>query len=198
MSNTSASGGFLVPAATPAPLEGISFDDFLQSVFVGLTGLDGANVRPRWQPEPPNTPDLTIDWIAFGIIDWDSDTYAAVQHDADGNETDELQRHEVVEILVSSYGPNSAQTLQQLRDGFQIAQNREVLQLNGMGLVETGHMIQAPELIKDGKFRGRIDMSVKIKRQILRSYPVLNILSVDATLTAENAQEIVIQESLNV
>lgn len=175
MSNTSATGGYLLPAASPAPLEGQSFEDFLQQVFVGVSGLAGELVRPRWQVEPANMPDRSIDWMSFGITSWDPDIYAVEQHDGPNNESN-LIRHETVEISFSFYGPNASTTMAILRDGFQIAQNREVFQLNAIGLQETGPARNIPFLLKE-KWLTKIDMSMIIRRQILRTYPILNIIS---------------------
>ena len=151
---------------------------------MGLTGLPGNMVRPRWQPEPANIPDFGVDWCAFGIQRKLPDTYAQVQHDSTGEGTDKLQRHETVEILLSFYGPNADMSLELLREGLQIAQNREVLQQNSMGLVETGEAIVAPSIVKD-RWLYRVDMTLTIRRQIKRVYPVLNLLSAEGDVITE-------------
>lgn len=185
MVNDSSTGGYLQPAVTPAPLEDQAFEDFLQEIFVGLSGLPTDSVIPRWQPEPINQPDLLSDWIAFGIMRQDPDVYAVVEHDPTGNGQDQMQRHETVEILLSSYGPNSVRNLSTLRDGLQVSQNRDVLTTNGMGVVQTGEMTPVPTLVKDRWLR-RYDMMLTIRRQILRSYPVLNLSSAQATLNTDD------------
>lgn len=181
---TSATGGYLVPAASPAPLEDDAFTDFLQAIVVGLTGLQGANVRPRWQPQVPNLPPDGDDWAAIGIQNTTPDTYAVEIHDATGSGRDELQRHEIVEILISFYGPHANRYCGMLRDGLQIAQNREVLFRNGMGLVDTGPPTPAPSLVKD-RWLYRVDMMWTIKRAVQRFYPVLNVLSAQGAIITE-------------
>jgi len=179
MSSDSSVAGYLAPANSPAPLEDASFEDFLHDLFVGVSGMDPKLVRPRWQVEPPNQP--TGDWMAFGITRIAPDTYAAVIHDAGGNGSDQLQRHETVEVLISSYGPNASKNLSLLRDGLQVEQNRAVLTQNGMGLEATGEMIPVPTLAKNQWLR-RYDLLFTMRRQILRSYPVLSLLSSQGTI----------------
>lgn len=74
--NTSATGGYLLPAKQ-FPLPGnLSFRQFLQQIFVGLSGLPGDLVRPRWQPSPPKQPDIFINWLAIGITEVKPDANA--------------------------------------------------------------------------------------------------------------------------
>jgi len=187
MTNTSATGGFLLPAASPAPLEGQDFEDFLQQIFVGLTGIPGKFVRPRWQPEPPDLPAAATDWFAFGITEWDPDTYAVEEHDRSGNGTTNLKRHETVRILLSFYGQRASYYMALLRDGLQIEQNREVFQRNAMGLVDTGRATAVPSLVKD-KWLNRIDLPMTMRRLILRTYPVLNLVSFNGILYTEQQE----------
>lgn len=191
--NTSATGGYLTPDPIgPQPLEGDALVDFMQAIVVGITGLDGRMVRPRWQPEPPNLPNADESWVAIGITSTRRDTNAYVQHDGDGDGADNLQRHEEIDLLTSFYGPQADEYVSLLRDGLQVAQNREVMQLAGMGLVDTGDAIRAPTLVKD-RWLHRIDMRVTVRRQILRRYPVLNLQSAQGTLHTE-----VVDTTLNV
>ena len=46
-----------------------------------------------------------------------------------------------------------------------------------MGLVETGELAVAPELIKE-QWLYRVDVPFSIRRQVVRDYPVENLLSV--------------------
>lgn len=181
MSNTSATGGYLQPAASPAPLEGQSLDGFLQQVVALVVGMDGTLVRPRWQPEPANMP--TGDWAALGVTRHVPDTYAYTDWD-EPTQAYAFQRHENIEVLVSFYGPNAGANIDLLRDNLQIGQNREVLLDNGMGLVETGDVISAPEIIKQ-QWVMRKDMLITIRRIIQRVYPILTILSSQITLVTD-------------
>lgn len=190
MSTDSSVAGYLSPSATPAPLEDDALDTFLHDLLVGVTGLPGDMIRPRWQPEPPTQPARDVDWMAFGVMDEDPDTYSAVIHNANGS--DEMQRHENFSVLISSYGLNARANLGLLRDGIQLEQNRAILSANIMGLVETGRVITAPALVKDGWLR-RFDMTMVLRRQVRRIYSVKNLASMDGILDTE-----VIQTSIDV
>jgi hypothetical protein len=176
--NDSSTGGYIPPVAPPGPvpLEDQALQDFLQAIVVGITGMDGRTVRPRWQLEPPNLPDVGNDWAAVGILSHRPDTYAYVLHDGAGEGIDELQRHEYLDILASFYGPNCESNAAILNDGFQIEQNRTVLRQNGMGLTRVGDQRTVPSLVKD-RWLYRVDLPITIKRQIRRQYNILNLLS---------------------
>ena len=195
MSNTSATGGYLVPdgVITP-PLEDDALDDFLHDVFQGVAGIaDPKLVRPRWQPDTPNLPDRSVTWMAFGIMNRSADTFAAVIHDgaaAAGEGADVVQRNELLDIMCSFYGPNCQATGALFRDGLSVAQNREVLFLNGMGLVSVGDLKKAPELVKN-VWLPRADLPLVIRREIRREYPVLNLLSAQATLIAPPVTDVI-------
>jgi len=191
MTNTSATGGPLAPSAPPAPqpLEGQALLDFLQGLFVGILGIDGKLVRPRWQPEPPNIPTEGNAWIAFGVTARPSDTYPFIGQLSGVDDANQLQRHEQLTILLSLYdlgsGGQADALAALLRDGLAVPQNRELLQLNLMGLTEVGEPIAVPSLLKE-RWLYRVDMTVVIAREILRNYPVLPLQEVVGTLTAES------------
>jgi hypothetical protein len=185
MTNTSATGGYLPATPSPAPLEGQALINFFQEWIVGLTGLPGKMVRPRWQPEPPNIPTEGTDWLAFGITNRTADTFAVELHPPLGPDYNQIRRHEVLDILVSIYGPNADNYAHLLREGMALAQNREPLSLNSMGLVGSGSVQTVPELVKD-KWFYRVDMPFSIRRQILREFRVLSLASAHGTVDNEN------------
>jgi len=184
MSNTSATGGPLLPSAVPEPLEDQALRDFLQAWISGVSGLLAEMVRPRWQPEPGNLPAENVNWAGFGVQRVESDVNAAELHFPSDPGYNELRRHEILNVMASFYGPGASGYAKKFRDGIQVAQNREVLSLNSMGLVESGDVISFPELVKN-KWYYRADMSFRIRRQIVRQYPVLNIMSATASLKNE-------------
>lgn len=195
MANDSSTGGYLSPAATPAPFEGAALSAFLHDFIAGVSGLAPTTVIPRWQPEPPNllnwpgadasgNPVPQPDWCAFGITARVADVNAFVHHYDGTPPYDELHRHEVVELLCSFYGANAEANAAIFREGVQIDQNREQLQLNSMGLVETGDTITVPSLVKE-RWLYRVDIQCKIRRQIIRRYPILNLASATGTLNNE-------------
>lgn len=185
----SSTGGYLAPAPVTPPLEGQALLDFIQGVIVGITAMDGTLVRPYWQSEPPTLPDAGTAWCAFKIASRPADTFAYVKHDADGQGSDALQRHEALHILTSFYdlgsGGGAAGLCSLLRDGLQVPQNRETLSLAGMALVKTGDMIAVPVLVKT-RWLYRVDMEVVINRQIDRVYSVLSLASAQGAIVTDD------------
>ena len=171
--NDSSTGGFLTPGSTPAPVEGMDLDAVLQQMIVGLTGIAGNLVRPRWQPVVPKQPEASVNWCAVGIVDIVPDNSPFVQHQADGS--DQMRRDEIVAVLVSFYGPAAMSLAAQFRDGLYIAQNTEFLTAHGLGLIETSAITALPDLVNQVWIR-RYDLRVRMYRVIRRSYPVLNLL----------------------
>jgi len=185
MANTSATGGPLLPSASPAPLEDTALEDFFQKLVSTLTGIAGQYVRPRWQPEPGNIPQFGTDWASLGVVGTDKDTYGAEIHLGVGK--DVIRRHEELELLLSFYGPNCGKLISQFSDGLLLAQNREVLQLAGMGLVSCSKIVTAHELVKERWLR-RLDIRLYVRRQVVREYAVLNLESAEVALECMQIQ----------
>lgn len=186
--NTSATGGPLQPAP-PGPLEGQDLLRFVQQWIVGITGMDGKLVRPRWQPQPPNIPQAGEAWAAIGITSRPSDTYPYVNGDY-------LQRHEVLNLLSSfydlGYSGQADDLAARLRDGTAVPQNREVLTNAGFALISVGELVAVPSLLKQ-RWLYRVDLPIVLRREIERIYPVLTLESGDVRL---NGQQInIVKES---
>lgn len=179
MSNTSATGGYLQPAAQPLYPGNLSFKDFLQTVFKGISGLPGDLVRPKWQPNPPKQPDLSVNWLAFALVDDTADANAYVALDQDGNNN--TQRHEDIEVQCSFYGPDAFDIGTTTRDGFQIQPNLDALTLAKMGFVSATKLTRVPDLVNE-RWIERYEMSVFLRRQVIRVYPILSFLSVSGTI----------------
>ena len=173
-SNTSASGGYLLPAASPAPLEGDALLAFLQGWMVGITGLPGQMVRPRWQTEPPDIPRAGTCWAALGVQQRPSDEYPYNAWNSQASAF-VLWRQETLVVLTSFYdtgvGGQADYYAALFRDGTAIAQNREALTLAGFGLVLATTPVTVPSLLKL-RWLYRVDLEVTLRRQITRSYPV--------------------------
>lgn len=171
------------------PLYDDVLDDFFQALVVGITGLPGNNVRPRYQEvEVPNIPAWGTDWAAVGVMSIDSDDYPYIQHYDEisgSNGTfafDQMIRQENVEVLLSFYGPDAGNYCSIFRDGIYLPQNFEPLTLAGMGLTAAGpHMQKVPQLIKT-RWWYRYDMYLYIKRAIQRRYAIFSLLSAAAQL----------------
>jgi len=185
MANTSATGGYLSPAASALPLEGDALDALLQSMVVGITGLPGAMVRPRWQSVVPKQPEPSVDWCAIGITTGERTDYPVESHNGTGDGSDLLQRWEEFTVLASFYGPNAMSFADLLRDGIYVPQNREAMQAQGMDLIDAGSRTTASDLVNQQWVR-RYDLPVRIRRKSERTYPVLNIVSADDLIVTDS------------
>jgi hypothetical protein len=185
--NTSATGGPLLPASA-LPLDGLAFDQFLQSVVVGLVPIPGNMVFPRWQPdaEPPQPP-LSADWAAIGELNTDRQGFAY----ASFNPADNQGQGSVtqiswaqVEVMATFYGPNSVAYANMLKDGLQIGQNRDLLRAQDIAVADLGNVVRMPEMIGT-KWVNRADLSIHLNRLYRRTYPIFSILSTSGTFLTD-------------
>jgi hypothetical protein len=181
--NGSDTVGYLTPT-TPPEIEDLALDEFLQSLVVGITGLAGSLVRPRWQPVQLPQPPQAATWAAIGVID-ERDQGASVIHFDLGNGYDEETHHVLIEVMVSFYGPSSRGLANLFRDGLNIAQNREQLQLNDMGLVDVDRAVNAPEIVNE-VWRQRVDVTFRLRMARISRYAVLNLLSAQGEIVPES------------
>jgi hypothetical protein len=177
----SSTGGYLSPAVASPPLEDDALTAIFQQMIVGIAGLPGNMVRPRWQPNPPKQPEPTTNWCALGIAVQAPDDGPAIVHNGAGNGSDTYIRHEQIDVLASFYGPGAMQYAQLLSDGLAIPQNLEQLKAQDMNSVDTGPIRAAPDLINEQWVR-RYDLELTFRRKITRSYAVLNILTAQGTV----------------
>lgn len=177
----SSTGGYLSPAVASPPIEDDALTAIFQQMIVGITGLPGNMVRPRWQPNPPKQPEPTVNWCALGIAVQTLDDGPSIVHNGAGNGSDTYIRHEQIDVLASFYGPNGMQNAQLLSDGLAIPQNLEQLKAQDMNSVDTGQIRTAPDLINEQWVR-RYDIELTFRRKITRSYNVLNILTAQGTV----------------
>lgn len=187
MANDSSTGGYLVPAPSGAPPYGDPLENILQGVVAGITGIDPSLIRPRWQPEPPNMPSFSTNWVAFGIVRFKRDTFVYEQHEALGQGDSYVERDEQCFVLHSFYGPNCHEICMQYADGVMLAQNREVLITNNINLVEVQEPVNLPQLLKE-KWVKRIDLTVVFRRRVHRTFPILNVQSAQITVGVESIQ----------
>lgn len=191
MSNTSASGGYLSPSS-PLPPEDNALDDIIQAIVVGVTGLPGTLVRPRWQPVPPPQPEATADWCAIGVIEEDPQTLRAmITHDGADNGglgSDTLQVNDQIEILASFYGPNARSFALLLRNGLMVPQNREAMELENLRLYDMPSPARfVPETVNQITVR-RVDVSFRLVRTTVTVWPVENILEVEGVLNTDDGR----------
>lgn len=196
MTNTSATGGYIVPSASFNDSADADFDAVLAALAVGVTGLASNLVRPRWQPVAPPQPEADVDWCAIGVIDEAGDATIASSHfstvpssasppdpTGDGYTT----TYERVEqtVLATFYGPNCWKNANLFRVGLSIPQNRESLQLQDVELREVPKRIQPLfETISSTTYR-RCDVEFILRRTITRNWPIENIQEVQGTIASE-------------
>lgn len=183
----SSTGGYLAPTGA-APIDDDALDDFLQAWVVGITGIAGQYVRPRWQQDPPAPPPRNVTWAAIGITHRTPTGVVATSHDGSGDGQENLIQHEVMDLLCSFYGPGAQAGAKRLQIGSQLAQNREPLQLAGMGLIDVGQPTKAPDLLK-GQWRDRMDLTLKISRAVEQAFPVLNLTSGKVVVIGDDGTE---------
>ena len=177
--NTSATGGYLKPASTVTLPQNLSVVQFIQSVLVGVSQIDGELVRPQWQGNPPGQPDAKRDWLSFAIKNPKSNTMAVITEDAEGNNN--FLNYQDFEVSCILYGPNAFDNMDLIIDSLEIPQNREALSSVNMKYVEASSAIHAPELINETWFE-RYDFTLYMRRAKQRVYPVLTILSASGVL----------------
>lgn len=186
MTNTSATGGYLAPTST-GPDEDLGFDSVLQEVVVGITGLTGSLVVPRWQPVTPTEPDVTTDWCAIGITSIKPDENVSILHHPDGLGYDEMRQQETVDVLASFFGPNAYNNASILRDGLYLPQNREALFFKHIGLLEVGTLVQIPDLVNQN-WRRRVDVPFTLRRMVTRIYAIESLVEAVGTIQDDNGR----------
>lgn len=164
---------FVPPLADLAVDEDDGLNAVFQALVVGITGLDGMLVRPRWQRIPPPVPPIATNWCAIGALSSTPDAAPFIQH-LDNEMTltsgqDALQRHEEIPVIATFYGPAARSYAGRLRDGLAIEQNRWALTDLGFGVHEVGGITFVPELIGQ-EWRPRADLHLSFNRQLDRSY----------------------------
>lgn len=184
--NTTATGGYISPAPKTPPLSPqfpqLSLVDFLQSVIVGVSQLQGSMVRPNWQPNPPKRPNIDDTWVAIGIEGIEAD-FNAYQGFAADNETPIVQRHENFGLVCNFYGPNSYDLYGIVRDSLQLTQNLAQLNLAKVPFKYDTTAQHVPELI-DEEWFDRWRAVFYFMRQVNRTYPLLTFASVSGTIYA--------------
>lgn len=177
---TSATSGYLVPLTTNGELNDEPLRVFFQQLIAGVTNLPGNMVRPRWQPEPPNMPAASVNWCAIGVVSRERDVNALVTHQGD---SDLVYRTEILSVVATFYGPQCEQLSELFAMGLEVAQNREVMQQAGYGLVEVQNAVMMAEQYNE-RWITRVDVDFKVRRAQLYQYPVLDLEGATGTITA--------------
>jgi len=197
MSNNSSTGGYLLPIPGQNPGVGnLTFEQFLQSVFVGVSGLPGGLVRPKWQLDPPKQPPVHVNWLAIGLSETDADVFAYTGS-LSGSDPNVLMRMEELTVQATFYGPDAYDFASITRDGFQLPQNLEALGRAKMTFAYTDRMMRVPDVVNE-RWVNRWELGVHLRRQIVRSYPVLTFLSGNGILSVNNEGDGVTDQSIPV
>ena len=183
MSNDSTSPGWITPIPDDTPYDE-ELERILSRWISNVSGLPGKTMYPKWQPKdkvrPFPAPDTS--WCAFGISDLPSTDYPAFIHQTeDGSE---LSRHEDINCFISFYGPSGSANSSLFRDGISINQNNDELNTYGLSVTSFTRITPAPEVINSQWVR-RYDMTVSLRRKIIRKYAIKNIVSAEVKFFGE-------------
>lgn len=190
----STTGGYLLPTDKPLP-GGLTLERYLQRVIVGVTGLAGSLVRPRYQVEPGKQPaEPNINWCSFSVNESEADASPYLNQ---GEDSTSLERHKNITLFVTFYGESSFDYAEMLRDGLEISQNRDDLKKAEIGIITMGRSIYVPEIINNRWFK-RTDITINLRRKITRVYNVQTLASAEGTIIAEQNNEDVLTSSFNV
>lgn len=182
MATSSQYAGYLAPSSAP-PYDN-DLEDIFQAVLSAITGVQGNLVRPRWQPESGNTPDVDIDWIAFGMTVTERQWNAYQIWDADLNAYT-VSGTETIQVHCSFYGPHNQELRRRWEDGLQIDQNLEALRAQKVKFVGMLDAVNVPALFKN-QWRDRVDMKAVFQRWATRIYPITTLLSAGVDLDNEH------------
>ncbi len=181
--NTSATGGYLV---APVP-DRVALRRFFQGLIRGVTGLPGDSVRRLWQPNPPPRPEIDVDWCAFAISERSGNTLGGMYVQTNRDDSTFIRYDQRLNLNCTFYGPNCEGYAELLREGLQIGQNREVLQVAGMGLGGLSSITHVPEKIQD-QWYDRADISFMIDREVSKLYQILSFGSAVGVIITESMQ----------
>lgn len=170
---------YLIPQGTQ-PLDDDALNDQMQKMVVGITGLPGNYVRPRWQSTPPQQPDNLINWCAVGIIDAENTDYTWIKLNSD-NLTSTQYRQQEFRCLCSFYGPNSVGNANMLSDGLEIPNNMWGLYAVGIKLIGSSGLTRVPDLT-NAQWINRCDITIRFRRETSRVYGIPSVLSSSGTL----------------
>lgn len=187
MSNNSSTGGLLIPLSLSPPLEDMDLDAIFQQFIVGITGLSGTLVRPRWQPETPIQPEPLINWCSIGVVSETQDANSYNEHVPDANGgagMDRVIRWDSMRVLATFYGLNAKTYAALVRDGIYVEQNNSWLRQYGIAFTSSDSIRATPELINE-QWVKRYDLPLNFKRVIIRNYDIQNILTADITIDNE-------------
>lgn len=182
-----------IPFITPSDIDGELNDellqDGLQSIVVGLTGMSGTLVIPRFQQNPPDMPGLDVTWAAIGLTKKSRWTFAFEKHfpSTVGGQpsTSKVIREEDLWVLTSFFGPNGDAMSELFSMGFQIATNRQAMQQLGFAFIESMDSIPRPDMINEQN-RVVYDVEFRVRRRQGYTYAVQEFTSVGVVIILDD------------
>lgn len=177
--------GFLAPVNEYGALDDLELRRFLQQWVAGVLGIDPRLVRPRWEQEPDNEPSFETTWAAVGPesgMPRKPDTFAFVGQFPDGNSGAIM--HEVLDLMVSMYGPNCQRLATRFAMGVQLGQNRQALALKGFGFIAYEEQRVMP-VHRGTRWLNGVDIPFSLRRRVQASYNVLPLLGAGVDLITD-------------
>ncbi|MCC3717975.1 hypothetical protein LLP99_16995 [Rouxiella badensis] len=170
--NTSGQAGWVQPVEVVGDYDQ-SLDNLLSRWVRYVTGLGDGMVRARWQQDQPALPPVTTNWCAFGVMDITADSGPAMINQTDS--TAESWRHELIDALISFYGPSGQQYASRFRDGIAINQNNATLNEFNLTLADCDSIRSAPELLNNQWVR-RYDLRVQMRRKVVSTWNIQSLV----------------------
>lgn len=189
MANDSSTGGYLAPLAPDPPADDV-LEGVLRDLVAGVTGLPRDRVLPQWPATASAPPEPSQNWCATGITSLTSDAGPLARHDGAAEGSDTYARHQDLALLCSFYGPAAMAYAQRLVDGVAIAQNREQLSLRDMAIVGVERIEAVPPTV-DVSTPLHYDLTLRLRRKIIRTYPVRNLLFAQVGSTTDSTPPVV-------
>lgn len=153
------------------PADDLDLDELFQKAIIGVTGLDGTLVRPRFQVNPPPIPDPTVDWAAVSVPTETPDASPVIAPTPGSDDTMDFIDHEQMEVQASFYGPNSRRVLKRFRHGILIPQNMDQLKAVEIYYQDAGPNTYLNELLNQQYYK-RADFTLYFRRKVTRQYGI--------------------------
>lgn len=178
MANTSATGGYLAPHDSPE--QDADLEDVLRAMVSGISGIPAQRVL-HLQPGQAAPPAAESSWCVVAVQEISAPHSPAIEHQSGADGADQSRIQEEMNVLCSFYGPQARGYASILRDGIFIPQNSEAINALRMSFIGASQIHPEPELVNP-QWGRRYDLVLQMRRQVVRVYPVLNILSAGMTL----------------
>lgn len=181
MGNDTTTAGWLTPTSAP-PDNDQTLEKKLTQWIQGVSGLEEGKVVPRWSATAPSPFPANTNGCAFEVVSINDEGYPAFENQTD--DSAEMWRYQQIECMTSFFGPDSQSIGSQFRDGLNISQNNAELNRLSLSLGEFTALISAVELGDDPAIR-RYDMTIYLRRKLIRTYGVKSILSASVSYFGE-------------